>query len=57
MLNDPTSEAGITTAEYAVGTAAGCGLAGLLFELLTGGLGEELLRMLFDHVMGMLGIG
>jgi hypothetical protein len=57
MQNDLTSEAGITTAEYAVGTAAGCGLAGLLFELLTGGLGEELLRMLFDHVMGMLGIG
>ena len=30
---------GITTAEYAVGTAAGAGLAGLLFKLLTGGFG------------------
>ena len=35
---------GITTAEYAVGTAAGAGLAGLLFKLLTGGFGEQLLR-------------
>jgi Protein of unknown function (DUF4244) len=48
---------GITTAEYAVGTAAGAGLAGLLFKLLTGGFGERLLRTLFDHVLGLLGIG
>ena len=44
---------GITTAEYAVGTAAGAGLAGLL----TGGFGEQLLRTLFDHVLSLLGIG
>ena len=50
-------ERGITTAEYAVGTAAGAGLAGLLFKLLTGGFGEQLLRTLFDHVLGLLGIG
>ena len=49
-------EDGITTAEYAVGTAAGAGLAGLLFKLLTGGFGERLLRTLFDHVLGLLGI-
>ncbi len=48
---------GITTAEYAVGTAAGAGLAGLLFKLLTGGFGEQLLRTLFDHVLALLGIG
>jgi hypothetical protein len=48
---------GITTAEYAVGTAAGAGLAGLLYKLLTGGFGERLLRTLFDHVLGLLGIG
>jgi hypothetical protein len=48
---------GITTAEYAVGTAAGAGLAGLLFKLLTGGFGERLLRTLFDHVLSLLGIG
>lgn len=48
---------GITTAEYAVGTAAGAGLAGLLYKLLTGGFGNQMLRSLYDHVMGLLGIG
>jgi len=50
-------EWGITTAEYAVGTAAGAGLAGLLYKMLTGGFGESLLKSLFDHVLGLLGIG
>ena len=50
-------EDGITTAEYAVGTAAGAGLAGRLYKLLTGGFGDHLLRTLFDHVLGLLGIG
>ncbi len=50
-------ERGITTAEYAVGTAAGAGLAGLLYQMLTGGFGERLLRTLFDHVLGLLGLG
>ncbi|WP_110180584.1 DUF4244 domain-containing protein [Nocardioides solisilvae] len=50
-------ERGITTAEYAVGTAAGAGLAGLLFKLLTGGFGDNLLKTLFDHVLELLGIG
>jgi hypothetical protein len=47
---------GITTAEYAVGTAAGAGLAGLLYKMLTGGFGNELLQKLFDHVLALLGI-
>ena len=51
------SENGITTAEYAVGTAAGAGLAGLLYTLLTGGLGDHLIRTLFDHVLSVLGLG
>ena len=51
------AEDGITTAEYAVGTAAGAGLAGLLYKLLTGGFGEQLLRTLFDHVLSVLGVG
>ena len=51
------SEAGITTAEYAVGTAAGAGFAGLLYTLLTGAFGDQLLERLFKHVMGLLGIG
>lgn len=50
-------ERGITTAEYAVGTAAGAGLAGVLFALLSGGFGDRLLKTLFDHVLGLLGIG
>lgn len=49
-------EVGITTAEYAVGTAAGAGFAGLLYKLLTGGFGDQLLKTLFDHVLGLLGI-
>ena len=51
------TDAGITTAEYAVGTAAGAGLAGLLYQLLTGGFGDRLLKTLFDHVLGLLGLG
>ena len=50
-------ERGITTAEYAVGTAAGAGLAGLLYAMLTGGFGDKLLRTLYDHVLALLGLG
>lgn len=50
-------EAGITTAEYSVGTAAGAGLAAVLYQLVTGGFGDQLLRTLFGHVLGMLGLG
>jgi hypothetical protein len=47
---------GITTAEYAVGTAAGAGLAGLLYKMLTGGFGNQLLQTLYDHVLQLLGL-
>ena len=53
----PRTESGITTAEYAVGTAAGAGFGGLLYKLLTGSFGDQLLGRLFDHVMSLLGIG
>jgi hypothetical protein len=53
----PRDDRGITTAEYAVGTAAGAGFAALLYKLLTGSFGNQLLGRLFDHVMGLLGIG
>ena len=53
----PRDERGITTAEYAVGTAAGAGLAGLLYKLLTSEFGEQLLKALFEHVLRLLGIG
>lgn len=50
-------ERGITTAEYAVGTAAGAGLAGVLYAMVTGGFGDKLLTTLFDHVLSLLGVG
>jgi hypothetical protein len=56
-LHNTRDDRGITTAEYAVGTAAGAGLAGLLYKLLTGGFGDQMLKSLFDHVLGLLGIG
>ncbi len=49
-------ERGITTAEYVVGTAAGAGLAGLLYKMLTGGFGTDLLKKLYEHVMTLLGL-
>jgi hypothetical protein len=52
-----TDQDGITTAEYAVGTAAGAGFAGLLYAMLSGGFGNALLTKLFDHVLGLLGLG
>lgn len=50
------AERGITTAEYAVGTAAGAGLAGLLYKMLTGGFGTQLLTKLYEHVLQLLGL-
>ncbi|HWJ11970.1 MAG TPA: DUF4244 domain-containing protein [Nocardioides sp.] len=50
------SERGVTTAEYAVATAAGAGFAGLLFKLLSGSFGNHLIKTLFDHVLGLLGL-
>ena len=50
-------ERGITTAEYAVGTAAGAGFAGVLYKLLTSDFGQQLLKAFFDFVLKLLGIG
>jgi hypothetical protein len=57
MIDRRTSEEGITTAEYAVGTAAGAGLGGVLYQLVTGGFGDQMLQQMFNHALGMLGIG
>lgn len=51
------SERGVTTAEYAVVTAAGCGFAGILIKLLTSDWGQSLLKRLFDLVLQTIGIG
>jgi hypothetical protein len=50
------SERGVTTAEYAVVTAAGCGFASVLIKLLTSEWGQRLLKTLFDLIMKVIGI-
>jgi Flp pilus assembly pilin Flp len=50
------NERGVTTAEYAVVTAAGCGFASVLIKLLTSDWGQRLLKTLFELVMKVLGI-
>ncbi len=49
-------ERGVTTAEYAVATAAGAGFAGLLLKLLTGGFGDHLITTLFDQVLRVINL-
>lgn len=39
-----SDEAGMTTAEYAVGTVATCGFGGVLWSLLTSDFGQGVLR-------------
>jgi hypothetical protein len=48
---DPAQQrdAGMSTAEYAIGTVAACGFAGLLLKLLTGGEVAGLLRSVVEH--------
>jgi hypothetical protein len=50
------NQRGVTTAEYAVVTAAGCGFASLLIKLLTSDFGKSLLSMLFDLVKKVIGL-
>ncbi len=40
-----SSDSGMTTAEYAVGTVAACGFGGILYKILTS---DEVVRMLKD---------
>lgn len=43
----PDGEAGMTTAEYAVGTVAACGFGALLYEVITSGaVGAELQHLI-----------
>jgi hypothetical protein len=50
-------EQGVTTAEYAVVTAAGVGFGGILIELLTSDWGKALLKRLFEFFLAMIGVG
>jgi hypothetical protein len=49
-------ERGVTTAEYAVVTAAACGFGSLLIKLLTSDFGQSLLKMLFELIRKVLGL-
>lgn len=51
------TEAGVTTAEYAVVTAASCGFAGVLIKLLSSEWGQNLLKTLFSLVLKAIGLG
>lgn len=51
------NQRGVTTAEYAVVTAAGCGFAGILMKLLSSDWGQSLLKTLFELVLKAIGIG
>jgi len=48
------AEAGMTTAEYAVGTVSACGFAGLLFKLLTSDFGQTILESVFSKITDLL---
>jgi hypothetical protein len=45
------SDAGMSTAEYAVGTVAACGFGALLFKILTSGFVTSLLESLISHAL------
>ncbi len=45
------SDAGMTTAEYAVGTVAACGFGGLLYKVLTSGLVQNLLQDVISRAL------
>jgi len=51
------NQKGISTAEYAVVTAAGCGFGGILIKLLTSDWGKSLLKKIFDVFLSMIGVG
>ena len=46
-------DAGMTTAEYAVGTVAACGFGGILYKILTS---PEVMKMLKDLIEKALGL-
>lgn len=53
-ITSKTSEQGMSTAEYAVGTVGACGFGGLLYKLLTSEWGEGMLQGVFDTITGIL---
>ena len=51
------AQLGAASAEYAAVTAAGCGFAGVLIKLFTSDFGQNLLKMLVEFFLKMVGIG
>ena len=51
MRGRTTSDDGMSTAEYAVGTVAACGFGALLFKILTSGFVTSLLESLISHAL------
>lgn len=51
------NEGGVTTAEYAVVTAASCGFGAVLMKLLGSEWGQDLLKKIFDFFLHLIGIG
>jgi hypothetical protein len=46
-------DAGMTTAEYAVGTVAACGFGGILYKILTSDEVQDMLRDLIAKAFGI----
>lgn len=51
------NQVGAASAEYAAVTAAGVGLAGVLIRLLTSDWGQQLLQMVLEFFLKMVGVG
>lgn len=49
-----SSDEGMTTAEYAVGTVAACGFAGTLLELLNSDWVQELLKSVISNAFDLI---
>jgi hypothetical protein len=47
-------EAGMTTAEYCVGTVSACGFGGLLYTVLTSSWAQNLLENIFGKITDLL---
>jgi len=54
-LRRPLGEAGMATAEYAIGTLAACGFASLLVAILKGGQVKALLLGVITTALGLGG--
>ncbi len=51
-LSGKDPEAGMTTAEYAVGTVAACGFAAVLYEVVTSGTVRALVAGVITRALG-----